>query len=232
MARDNSGTKNEPQYTTTGAPADAADLTEIALYASTVGNRKVGPTTHATPSLGRTTSTGSDVWEGLLWGDTTDGWEYRYTSGAWVQWGKAKDGVKLIRTGTAGVFTGAAWTVLNTAGLWAVDQTAQGVTQTNGVVTVALAGMYDIGGAVLLGANVTAELIGKKNSVTADNSGMVCGGSGSGTNSFTVASFRAGVRLSAGDTIALAVLPSGAAQWDNSILAASFFDVRYREPLR
>jgi hypothetical protein len=78
MARDSSGSKNQPQYAGTGAPADAADLSEIATYAALVGNRKVGST------AARTGSTGADVWEGLLWGDTDDGLEYRYTSGAWV----------------------------------------------------------------------------------------------------------------------------------------------------
>lgn len=85
MARDSSGAKNQPQYAGTGAPADSADLSEIANYAAQVGNRKAGPTTHTTPSLGRTTSTGADVWEGLEWEDTTDGFTYKYRSGAWVR---------------------------------------------------------------------------------------------------------------------------------------------------
>lgn len=84
MARDSSGSQNQPQYSGAGGPADAADLSEIANYAAIVGNRKVGPTTHATPNLGRTTSTGSDVWEGLMWRDTTDGFTYEYKSGGWV----------------------------------------------------------------------------------------------------------------------------------------------------
>jgi hypothetical protein len=79
MARETSGTHNEPQYSASGAPADAADLSEVATYAVLVGNRKVGTAT------ARGLASGIDVWEGLMWGDTTDGLEYRYTSGAWVK---------------------------------------------------------------------------------------------------------------------------------------------------
>jgi hypothetical protein len=79
MSRDTSGPKNEPQYAGTGAPADAADLSEIATYAALVGNRKTGTTAQRNAATGT-----SAAWEGLLWGDTTDGYEYRYTSGAWV----------------------------------------------------------------------------------------------------------------------------------------------------
>lgn len=78
MARDSSGTQNQPQYSATGASADATDLSEVANFAALVGNRKVGTTSQ------RTTAAGADVWEGLLWADTTTGIEYRYTAGAWV----------------------------------------------------------------------------------------------------------------------------------------------------
>lgn len=71
--------KNEPQYAGTGAPADAADLTEVAAYAALVGNRKVGTTAQRTATTGT-----AEAWDGLLWGDTTDGFEYKYKSGAWV----------------------------------------------------------------------------------------------------------------------------------------------------
>jgi hypothetical protein len=79
MSRDTSGPKNEPQYAGTGAPADAADLSEVATYAALVGNRKVGTTIQRNAATSTTSA-----WEGLLWGDTTDGLEYRYTSAAWV----------------------------------------------------------------------------------------------------------------------------------------------------
>ncbi|MFF9565722.1 hypothetical protein ACF1AJ_20405 [Leifsonia sp. NPDC014704] len=90
MARDNSGLKNEPEYLGTGVPADAADLTELGKYAAFTGNRKVGPavgtaTGPGGSNTGRTTSTGKDVWEGLEWEDTTDGFTYKYRGGSWVR---------------------------------------------------------------------------------------------------------------------------------------------------
>lgn len=89
MARDTSGSKNQPQYVNGGVSAQAADLTEVALYASLIGNRKIGPTTGTATgpggmNTGRTTSSGADVWEGLEWHDTTDGNTYKYLSGSWV----------------------------------------------------------------------------------------------------------------------------------------------------
>lgn len=116
MARDSSGTKNEPQYAGTGAPADAADLSEVASFAAFTGNRKVGPTTGTATgpggaNTGRTTSTGADVWEGLMWRDTTDGKVYEYRSGAWV---KVQTGPFAIETSVTNVTigaTGATWIV-------------------------------------------------------------------------------------------------------------------------
>lgn len=84
--RDSSGAKNQPQYAGTGVPADAADLSELGNYAAYVGNRKVGPTSNATtPSLGRTTATGADVWDGLEWFDTDLWVPFVRKGGAWVR---------------------------------------------------------------------------------------------------------------------------------------------------
>lgn len=232
MARDSQGSHGHPQYSTSGVPADATDMSELGNYAALVGNIVVGTTTQRNAPTLPAPFNPIPFWEGLWWSDITDGQLYRFTGGSWVRGGTAADGVKIIRAGTAGIFGAGAWTVLNTAGLWAVDHPAQGVTQTNGVITVATAGLYEVTAAVLLDATVSGDLIVKKNSTTADNTGMVGGGSGSGTNSFTVLNLSARVRLAANDTLALAILPSAAAQWNNSILAASFFHVRLLEPLR
>lgn len=77
MARDSSGAQNQPQYAGTGAPADAADLTEVATYAALVGNIKVGTTTQMNAL------TGADRWTGLLFSNTTDGAVYRYDGAGW-----------------------------------------------------------------------------------------------------------------------------------------------------
>lgn len=114
MARDSSGTKNEPQYAGTGAPADAADLTEVAAFAAFTGNRKIGPTTGTATgpggaNTGRTTSTGADVWEGLMWRDTTDGKVYEYRSGAWVKVQNAPFAIEANTVNVSVTTTGGTW---------------------------------------------------------------------------------------------------------------------------
>jgi hypothetical protein len=79
MAHDTLGAKNVPQFAGTGAPADAADLTEVAAYAAAVGNCKNG----ATIEMNALTGT-ADAWEGLYFSNTTDQFLYRYTGGSWV----------------------------------------------------------------------------------------------------------------------------------------------------
>lgn len=78
MSADGHGPHNEPQYSASGAPADAADLTEVAAYAAKVGNLK-GGTTADMNAL-----TGADRWEGLYFSSTTDGILYRSTGSAWA----------------------------------------------------------------------------------------------------------------------------------------------------
>ncbi|TAJ46367.1 MAG: hypothetical protein EPO52_17695 [Herbiconiux sp.] len=78
MARDGSGSKNEPTYTGSGAPADAADLTEIAAYAAKVGNRKAGT------AADRAALSGADRWVGLEFEESDTGAVYLYTSGGWT----------------------------------------------------------------------------------------------------------------------------------------------------
>lgn len=78
MARDSSGPKNEPRYDTLGIPADAADLTELGLYAALVGNRKV-----LTKSQ-REGLSGSDRWVGLEVFESDTGLVYVYLTGGWT----------------------------------------------------------------------------------------------------------------------------------------------------
>ncbi|QKS21001.1 hypothetical protein HUN58_14690 [Curtobacterium sp. Csp1] len=80
MAADDHGPKGNGIYSAAGGSDDGADLTEIAAYAATVGNRKVGSTAQRNAAVTEENGT----WEGLIWGDTTDGNEYRFTSGSWA----------------------------------------------------------------------------------------------------------------------------------------------------
>lgn len=79
MAADSYGAKQQPQYSGTGKPQSAADLSEIANYAALVGNRKVGSTAARNQAV-----TDGNVWEGLEWFDTSDGNLYLLKSGSWL----------------------------------------------------------------------------------------------------------------------------------------------------
>lgn len=79
MARDQTGDKRQPIYLGTGAPSDAADLTEVAQYAADVGNTRVGSTND------RTTFTNNGyATQGLAWFDTTLKRTVYYIDAAWV----------------------------------------------------------------------------------------------------------------------------------------------------
>lgn len=79
MANDSTGAYGEPQYSASGAPADAADLSQIATYAAYHGTRIVDTTTARNAAIGT-----AGVRTGLRWRDTTDGNEYEYLNGAWT----------------------------------------------------------------------------------------------------------------------------------------------------
>jgi len=72
------GPKNEPEFADGDAPDVALNPKQAAAYAGKVGNRRVGTTAE------RNAAAGKDLWVGLLWGDTTDGNDYKYTSGGWI----------------------------------------------------------------------------------------------------------------------------------------------------
>lgn len=105
MARDSSGTKNQPLYTGAGAPSTAADQSEISNYAANVGNRKAG--------LGgstRTSLTGADVWVGLEYYETDTGYTYTYTATGWRMTSTPAVGCRIVKTtggGATGGLTGA-----------------------------------------------------------------------------------------------------------------------------
>lgn len=71
------GPKNQPRYDLNDDSDFAADLTAVSDYAAKVGNTRTGTTTE------RTAASGLDVWEGLEWVDTTDGFRYRRRGAAW-----------------------------------------------------------------------------------------------------------------------------------------------------
>src|SRR5690606_27873109 len=160
-----------------------------------------------------------------------DGKWYRRSSGAWVD-SDQKPGGSIKRTGTSGAFGGGAWTVLRTASLWAIDQPVFGVTYADGTFTIITPGWYEVEGGMMLDAAVQANLILKKNNLASDAFGIMAGNAGSGSSGFTTVNVKKRIRLAAGDTVCMAILPSASAQWSNDKLDPSFFGIRYLEPLR
>ena len=73
------GPKGQPRFPATDAPDLGVDEEIVADYAAKVGNRRVGTTAERDLA-----ASSGDVWEGLLWGDTTTGLEYKRVGGAWV----------------------------------------------------------------------------------------------------------------------------------------------------
>ena len=77
MAVSTYGNKGKPEFSDLDAPDVAVNPTAVGTYAAKVGNRRVGTTAER-----EIAASSGDVWDGLLWGDTTDGSEYRYVVGS------------------------------------------------------------------------------------------------------------------------------------------------------
>jgi hypothetical protein len=75
LAHDSLGARLAPQYAGTGAPSDAADLSEVATYAATYGNYA------AETSTARGARTGSSLWAGLMVTETDTNLTWLYTTG-------------------------------------------------------------------------------------------------------------------------------------------------------
>jgi hypothetical protein len=77
MARDSSGSQNQPHYSSSGVSSQAADLTEVSDFAAANGNRKKGTASQ------RAALTGADVWVGLEFYETDTALTWLYTSSGW-----------------------------------------------------------------------------------------------------------------------------------------------------
>lgn len=78
MARDSSGSHNEPIYLGSGAPATAADQNEIVTFAKKLANG------YADTNSVRTALAGADLWDGLLFYETDTDRTYQRKSAGWV----------------------------------------------------------------------------------------------------------------------------------------------------
>lgn len=78
MAADSYGSQDQPIFAETGAPQLGTDLSLISQYAALTGNRKIGTTS------ARLALTGADVWEGLVFWDTSYDHDFVYDGSGWV----------------------------------------------------------------------------------------------------------------------------------------------------
>jgi hypothetical protein len=78
MTKSSTGSFRQPHYLDGDAPDVAVNANEVADYAAEFGNHKVGTAAERNAAT-------SWAWDGLTWGDTTDGCNYRYavSGGAW-----------------------------------------------------------------------------------------------------------------------------------------------------
>lgn len=88
MAADSRGERNRPIFAGTGASADAEDLTLLGQRIADLGTRRVGTTDQ------RNSLDAAERFEGLMFSDTTDGNEYRYTSSGWALFSMSKPATK------------------------------------------------------------------------------------------------------------------------------------------
>jgi hypothetical protein len=226
MAHDSLGTKNQPQYSATGASSQAADLSEVSNYAANIGNRRVDTSTV------RGGLTGADVWQGLEFEETDTARVYRYLSGAWVLTRAGVSG-SVKRSGTALTFPAAGWGGLSTPAYWATDQPAAGgLAAFNGVWTAPIAGIYDVRLGIQLDSAVQAILCLKKNDTSASSTGNIGSLVMAGFANYTAGVVSKKIRLNAGDYVAGAIYVSAAAVWNTAAPDASFFSVDWVEALR
>ncbi|GAA4175730.1 gp53-like domain-containing protein [Gryllotalpicola koreensis] len=132
MAADSYGSHNEPQFSATGAPDDANDLTTLGAYAAKVGNRKVGTNAQ------RSALSGSDIWAGLEFYETDTKSTYVTPDGtSWV-----KESMFAVGSVASGTLSGAV-SFLQQAGSAIVSLSSTGAANftfptafPNGVLTV------------------------------------------------------------------------------------------------
>jgi hypothetical protein len=227
MAHDSLGTKNQPQYSATGASSQAADLSEVANYAANIGNRRVDTSTV------RTGLTGADVWEGLEFEETDTGYVYTYhTTGGWILT-RAGIGGSVKRSSTPVTLTGPGWSGLSTPADWVTDQAVGGgLAAFNGTFHAPIAGVYDVRLGMQFDSAVNAILVLKKNDTTASSTGNIASIVLAGFANYTAGVVAKRIRMNAGDYVAGAIYLSANAVWNTAAPDASFFSVDWVEALR
>ena len=200
MARDSSGTKNQPQYLGTGGLATAADQNEIANYAADVGNRKVKTAAE------RAALSGADVWDGLEVFESDTGREYLRVSGGWYRTANKLSACVVEKDIAQNTSAGTITVTWNNTGA-AIDTDSYYSTGTNTRVTVPFTGIYEVAYKARIASTqaLTSDL--KVNGVSAPR-----GGDSDKGDTGAASSVQAKVLLSltAGDYLTLDITATGA----------------------
>lgn len=194
MARNSSGSKNQPHYATSGAPDDAADLTEVSDYAAANGNRKVGL------NADRLALSGADRWEGLEFYETDTRITWYYTADGWKPRPIVlfRGPINAQQTGVSGTLT-LIWSSSPTV---AVGSIMASSTQ----FTLPVGGLYRITVGLYTTGVVSRQALVSLNGATGNRIGAASGAAGAPSN-LAVADIE---QFSAGDVIRLQVLDAAA----------------------
>lgn len=132
-----------------------------------------------------------------------DSREYLRRAGVWV-------GVSTIANLASAALASNSWSVFASAASWNVVEGLQVSPWNNGIVIPA-AGIYEITGSILIGANIPIIYAAKLNSTAANGTGVVAAGQTTGFSAETRISFARTLPLQAGDVITPAAFTSATA---------------------
>lgn len=216
MARDSSGSKNQPQYLGAGGLATAADQNEIANYAADVGNRKVGT------AAARAALTGADVWDGLEFGETDTGREYVRISGGWKRTAD-KLSLCVVEKDIAQNTSAGTITVTWNSTAAAIDTDSYYSTGANTRVTVPLTGIYEVSYKARIASTqaLTSDLKVNGVSVPRGASSDVGASGAASTVASTVL-----LSLTAGDYLTLDITATGASAL--TVNGSTFMSAEYK----
>jgi hypothetical protein len=207
------GAKNVPQYSDDGAPADGADLTEVAAYAALMGNYR-----EDVDSV-RVGLTGAALFDGLKFYSTDTGvsWLYQVANG-WVITGISPAPDLICPLGGTQALTGSFALI---AAAYGTPTLNRGFTSfASGVLTAKFAGVYDVIGSLMFAASATQSVVITKNSA-AVSGGVVAQQQVTGLTVMAATP----VVLAAGDTLRMFGATGGASA---SPSALSFLSATWR----
>lgn len=204
--QDSWGSKNQPQYSGVGIPADAADLSQLGNYAALVGNRK------ALTSAQRVALTGNDRWAGLEVFETDTGTLWLYTTAWSMIWADVIGSVK--RSSTTTTFP-SSYTNMSANTFW-TNNIAHGITAYNNGWKVPYAGIYRVAVRMTAADTFLAGVTVNKTAGVGIGD-FVASGSANPVQGVAVVAFSELVALSANDVLTIfALAASGTPAWQQN----------------